>query len=65
MNYWYAFDNQNLPEWVTEEEAKKFVSILNHYIPGEYGKSGTTYHLLNRHPSGRLYLHLLNRPTGV
>ena len=62
---WKEFDNVDLPTWVTEDGAKSFCSLLNSYVPSEYSKTGTRYHLLNRYPSGRLYFHLLKRPVGA
>lgn len=59
---WKAFDGLDLPAWMGEDQGNLVCSFLNHYIPGDYSRRGTRYHLLNRFPGGRLYFHLLNRP---
>lgn len=65
MKEWYVFDGVDAPEWMTEETGKTFCSVLNGIIPREYTTHGTRYHMLNRYPSGRLYFHLLGRPTAL
>lgn len=61
MKRWYAFDGVDIPKWVTEEQANLFCSLLNSYIPSQYGRKGTRYHVLNRFQGG-MYFHLLNPP---
>ncbi len=65
MREWFGFDGQDAPEWLDEATANQFCCLLNSYIPKEYSRTGTRYHMLNRFPSGRLFFHLLNRPRGV
>ena len=61
LQEWYAFDNVDAPEWLDEERANTFCSLLNSYIPKEYSRNGTRYHMLNRYQGG-LYFHIVNRP---
>jgi hypothetical protein len=56
---WTAFDGIDAPDWLDEETADKFCSLLNSYIPKEFSAKGARYHMLNRYPSGKLYFHLL------
>lgn len=67
--HWTAFDGIDAPEWLTEDPSNDTAglvcSFLNSYIPREYSQRGCRYHTLNRYPSGRLYFHLLNRPTNL
>jgi hypothetical protein len=57
---WDDFDGVDAPAWLTEEQAEKFCSLLNAYIPKEYSSRGTRYHMLNRYQGG-LYFHLIRR----
>lgn len=60
---WWDFDGTDAPYWADEEYCNSVCSFLNSYIPEEYGRTGTRYHMLNHYPSGKLYFHLLNRPN--
>lgn len=55
------FDGKDLPDWMDEATGKSFMSCLNAFIPKIYSRRGTRFHLLNRYPGGRLYIHLLGR----
>ena len=61
LKQWWSFDGVDLPQWMTENDAKTMCSLLNFYIPKEHSTHGTRYHVLN-HYEGGLYFHLLNRP---
>jgi hypothetical protein len=61
---WTCFDHVDAPEWLDENTANTFCSVLNSYIPREYSVKGCRYHMLN-HFQGGLYFHLLNRPAGL
>lgn len=60
--HWTDFDGVDAPEWLDENSANMFCSLLNSYIPERWGKRGVRYHMLNRYPSGRLYFHLIGNP---
>jgi hypothetical protein len=60
-NNWMDFDGVDAPEWLSEDRAKDFCSLLNAYIPEEQGRRGCHYHMLN-HYQGGLFFHLVNRP---
>ena len=64
LQEWTAFDHVDAPVWMTEEQGNSFCSLLNSYIPSEYSRKGTRYHLLN-HFQGGLFFHLLNRPQSI
>ena len=53
------FDGVDLPEWMDEPQANLICSFLNSLHSG--GSQGVTFHVLNRYPSKKLYLHLINR----